>query len=206
MKQGFTLVETLVAIGIFSILVAIGVGGFSHALQTQREVASLIATQSNASVALEEMAREVRTGFLFCTTPQSNGFQQLPNICQQNALSEGSGCIQNGNVWTCNKILDFYNANGQNVDYELANGEISRSETGPGGALIPITGDNILVNKLTFTIFGNTEGDYWPPRITISLGVVPSSTDPALTSDVLNLQTTISAREIDCTPTDPTQC
>src|ERR1700733_9454937 len=40
MKQGFTLVELLVAIAIFSILVAIGVGGFVHALHTQREVAA----------------------------------------------------------------------------------------------------------------------------------------------------------------------
>ena len=57
--KGFTLVELLVAIGIFSILMAVGVGGFVHALHTQREVAALIATQSNASIALEQMARDL---------------------------------------------------------------------------------------------------------------------------------------------------
>jgi prepilin-type N-terminal cleavage/methylation domain-containing protein len=206
MKQGFTLIETLVAIAIFSTLVAIGVGGFAHAIHTQREVASFIATQSNASVALEEMAREMRTGFLFCTTPQVSGVQQLPGICSPNVLSQGSGCVKNGSIWTCNSILDFYNAEGQEVDYELKNGGLSRSDNGQGGPFVSITGDNVTVNRLTFTIFGNTEGDYWPPRITVSLGVAPSSTDTTIQNDVLNLQTTVSAREIDCTQTGTAQC
>lgn len=101
-------------------------------------------------------------------------------------------------TWTCNDILDFFNAEGQEVDYGVENGGLARSQTGQGG-YVPITGDNVKVTYLTFTIFGNTEGDHWPPRITIAMGVVPNSTDPALTSDVIQLQTTVSAREIDCT-------
>jgi hypothetical protein len=51
------------------------------------------------------------------------------------------------------------------------------------------------------------EGDAWTPRVTIAIGVVPSSTDPAVNSDVLNLETTISARTIDCDPsTNPASC
>jgi prepilin-type N-terminal cleavage/methylation domain-containing protein len=185
--KGFTLVELLVAIGIFSILMAVGVGGFVHALHTQREVAALIATQSNASIALEQMAREIRTGYLFCNDPNNNG---NPNpTCS-------SACFVNGSVWTCNGLLDFYNANTQNVDYTLGAGALDRSQG--GGVAIPITGDNVDVTYLTFTLFGNTEGDHWPPRITIAMGVAPNSTDPALASDVLNLETTVSAREIDC--------
>ena len=209
MKKGFTLVELLIAIAIFSILVAIGVGGFVHALHTQREVASLIAAQSNASVALEEMTREIRTGYLFCTTPnnENNPEAAVPGICQADSLGLGSGCTKTGDAndptWVCNDIIDFYNADTQNVDYELVNGSLQRSQTGPAGTFTTITGDNVTISNLTFTIFGNKEGDNWPPRITISMGVAPSSTDPAVAGDVLHLQTTVSAREIDCT-TNPT--
>lgn len=204
-QRGFTLVELLVAIAIFSIVVAIGVGGFVHALHTQREVAALIATQSNASDALEQMTREMRTGYLFCTTKNNNDNPEnaLPSICDPNNLYTGAGCTTSGGtdpVWTCNDILDFYNAASDEVDYKLTRGgSLVRSQNGPGGPFIPLTDNNVNVSYLTFTIFGNTEGDNWPPRITISMGVSPSSTDPVLESDVVDLQTTVSARDIDCT-------
>lgn len=201
MEKGFTLVELLVAISIFSTVVAIGVGGFVHALRTQREVAGLVAAQSNASIALEQMVREIRTGYLFCTTPGSSAGTK--NAVINNACTQG--CVINGLVWTCNNILDFYNADSNNVDYTLTNGAIERSQSGADG-YAPITGDNVLVKYLTFTIFGNTEGDHWPPRITVSMGIAPSSTDPAIANDVLNLQTTISAREIDCTQSGTVSC
>lgn len=202
----FTLIEILVAIGVFSVLVTIGVGGFANALHTQREVAGLIAARSNAAVALEQMAREIRTGYLFC-----NGVGNTANpncafdILGKDANGNDTGCVSapdphgsGGNIMTCTDILDFYNANGQNVDYVLSGGALERSESGFSN-LVPITSNNVIVKYLIFTLFGNVEGDHWPPRITISMGIAPSSTDPVLTNNVLNLQTTVSARNIDCT-------
>ena len=58
--SGFTLVELLVAIGVFSILISVAVGTFARALRTQRQTAALIAANSNASLVLEQMAREIR--------------------------------------------------------------------------------------------------------------------------------------------------
>ena len=68
-----------------------------------------------------------------------------------------------------------------------------------------ITGNTVSVKYLRFQLFGQTEGDHWPPRITISLGIAASSTDPAVANNVFDLETTVSARTIDCVP-GTTQC
>lgn len=186
-KNGFTLVELLVAIGLFSILVAIATGGFVSALRTQRQVAGLIAAQSNAGLALEQVAREIRTGYLFChdTAGSPTCHDAIGNICTAAGLT--LNCAD----------LDFYNSQSANVVYSLSGGELVRSEN---GVPQPITGENVVIKYLTFTVFGNTEGDHWSPRITIDMGVAPNSNDPALVNNVLNLQTSVSARNIDCLP------
>jgi prepilin-type N-terminal cleavage/methylation domain-containing protein len=224
-QRGFTLIEVLVAIGVFSIVVAIATGGFVNSLRTQRQVASLISTQSNASLVLEQMAREMRTGFLFChdtgsTAPSDNCYSPVGSdsetavMCDttidpgNDAYAHGpSGDrLPNGDLpmWDCPSI-DYFNAQGAHVNYSLQNGALMESID--GNPAQSITGDSVFIKKLHFVIFGNIEGDSWTPRVTIVMDVVPSSTDPAVNSDSLNLETTVSARTIDCVPgADPSQC
>ena len=67
-RRGFTLVEMLVAITIFSIIVSIASGVFIRSLRAQRLIVNLMAINDNASQAVEQMAREIRTGILFTAT------------------------------------------------------------------------------------------------------------------------------------------
>ncbi len=46
-RAGFTLVELLVAIALFSIAVSVAVGGFVRVLRTQRQIVALIAANSS---------------------------------------------------------------------------------------------------------------------------------------------------------------
>ena len=201
MKKGFTIVEMLVAIALFSIITAISAGGFTNALRTQRQVSALISAQSNVSLAMEQMAREIRTGYLFCHDTKNN-----PTCTCANGGAPDSCGVAPVNSNTVTADLNFMNANGENVVYSLGTSTnvLMRSDSGSGGVLQTITGDTVAVKYLQFTISGNAEGDHWPPRITISLGVAPSSTDSDISNDVLNLQTTVSAREIDCDTSGPT--
>lgn len=191
--SGFTLVELLVAIALFSVVVAIASSGFVSALRTQRQVASLISTQSNMTLVLEQMAREVRTGYLFCHEAGTTN----PNNDSNN--SDYCGCtVAASGVWTCN-ALDYYNAQGAHVNYSLQNGGLMKSDSTAGDPTPQsITGGDVSIKYLEFTLFGNLEGDTWTPRVTIAIGAAPSSSDPAVAGDVLDLQTTISARQIDC--------
>lgn len=190
-RSGFTLVELLVAIALFSILVSIAAGGFVNALRTERQAAAMMAAQSNVSIALEQMAREIRTGYLFCHDLDGN--------------STCSGCVTlsadpdpselNSPMVSCPSI-EFYNADAQKVDYSLTSGGILE-RSADGGAPQAITGGNVSIRYLTFTLFGATEGDHWNPRITVAVGVAPD--DATVNWTTASLETTVSARQIDCT-------
>jgi prepilin-type N-terminal cleavage/methylation domain-containing protein len=190
MRKGFTLIEILVAIALFSVITAIAAGGFTNALQTQRQISALIGAQSNVSLTLEQMAREIRTGYLFCH--DINGAPQC--TCR----GGGSCGLVPPTQTEATVDLNFYNAAGSNVVYSLHNGALMKLDPSVGASAQPITGNNVVVKYLIFTLSGNTEGDHWTPRVTISLGVAPSSSDPGITNSVLDLQTSVSARGIDC--------
>jgi prepilin-type N-terminal cleavage/methylation domain-containing protein len=61
-RQGFTLIELMVSVALFSIVISIAVGGFVRTIRTQRQIVSLLSANSNVSLVLEQMAREFRTG------------------------------------------------------------------------------------------------------------------------------------------------
>lgn len=182
-QAGFTLVEVIVAIALFSVVVSIAAGGFVTALRSQRQVAALIAADNNVSLVLEQMARELRTGYNVCR-PGENCFKPSATNCP--ALSPV----------TVNE-LDFYNADSQGVIYRLNGDVIERAEQDANGNFVfsPLTGNNVSVKYLNFTLSGNLSGDCWPPRVTISLGL--SSKDSSVAGDIINIQTTISARQLD---------
>jgi prepilin-type N-terminal cleavage/methylation domain-containing protein len=166
-KKGFTLVELLVAITLFSIAISIAIGGFVRALRTQRELISLIAANSNASLAIEQMAREIRTGV---------GFSYTDN-CSVNC----SG-------------INFTNANGEVVTYDSVDGHLERGVgIAPQTVFQKVTADNVDIKYLNFYLLSGVD----PARVTISLGIgAKQGTNPELQGNITAIQTTISSRSL----------
>lgn len=174
-RKGFTIVELLVAIGLFTTITSIAVGGFVRALRTQRQVAALISANDNVFLALEEMTREIRTGRLFCA----------------NDLT-GSGTASSASCAVSSGIAFISGSTNETIEYRLANGYI---EKGVSGTFTKITGSNALIQYLRFLYSGNFAGDGRQPRVTISLGVTSRTSGAA--PSVTRLQTTVSPRGTD---------
>lgn len=174
-RSSFTIVELIVAVGLFAIIVVVASGGFARALRTQRQVAAILAANSNASLVLEQMMREMRTGRSFGVS---------------------GGTCSRGNV--CGNSLRFTNDHNDEVEYHLNGdkGSIERKclQDDPPKSCHEgtLTSDKVVVKKLSFILLDWGGNDTCPPRITILLSVSPKRGGVA--ENVLNLQTTVSGR------------
>ncbi|HMB17610.1 MAG TPA: type II secretion system protein [Candidatus Paceibacterota bacterium] len=74
-KKGFTLVEMIVAMSVFTVLLTVAVGVFVKSIRSQRELVHRLAIIDNAGLALEQMTREIRTGYDFT----ANDFLKFKN-------------------------------------------------------------------------------------------------------------------------------
>jgi len=195
-KRGFTLIEMLVALSLFVTVITIAVTSFITALRSQRQLAALLAANNNMSLTLEQMAREIRTGYNFCRQGYDGCFQGIdptPSGC-------GSGGPSTIPATLTSNELHFVNAETEVIRYYLdLAGEtmmrsVASSRTGPE-TIEAVTSDNVRVRFLEFTVWGGASFDCWPPRVTIVVGV--SSNDPTFQDVITYLQTTITARQID---------
>jgi hypothetical protein len=89
--------------------------------------------------------------------------------------------------------LAFTDAEGNSIVYSV--NESGILEKSVNGTVQEVTGGNVSVKYLAFVLFGNLHGDLWNPRITIALGMKPN--DASLSGNILNLETTVSARQSD---------
>lgn len=171
--RGFTIIELLVALGVFSVIITVALGGFVSALRTERQASAFAGVNSNVSATLEGIMREARTGSNFCVN--------------------GINCASSSE-------LSFINAKGETVTYclvRVANdrGAVERTIGGSCGTGQRVTADNIDVRYFEFVLRGNQPDDGLPPRITVSIGA--RSSDATASSFMVNLQTTVSARMLD---------
>ena len=175
MNRGFTLVELLITITIFSIVITGFLGLFSSAFKYQKESLNLQYLLSNASYVTEYMSRALRMAK-----------KDLAGDCiisKYNYLNPGGDTSK----------IRFLNYHEKCQEFILDGNElkvgISNTTTPPvsGDFLTP---SNLVVEKLEFDISGETQEDKLQPKVTFVLKV-------KIGEQKLNLQTTISQRDLD---------
>ncbi len=135
------MIELIIAVSIFIVVTTISAGGFIRALRSQRSVFALISANSNSSLTIEQMTREIRTGFNFCTA----GF-----LCEnETAFAQG------GISGVKTDSLTFINERNEIITYDVRENAIRRKV---GLAAVPnkITANNVNISNLEFILQGKT--------------------------------------------------
>ena len=144
-SKGFTLIELIVAVGLFALVMMLASGAYLIVLCVNRQAQSISTGINNLSFALESMTRTIRTG----TGYNCGGTGDCPNGASSFSLLDDS----NGGVPIP-------------VTYSLVGSSI---QVNTGGAISTLTDPSVTITSLTFYAVGTSPApaDYQQPRVTI---------------------------------------
>mgnify|MGYP006374901583 FL=1 len=209
-SKGFTLVEMMIAIGLFTVIMTIGIGAIIGVNATHRKTQTMRAVIDNLSFLMEDMARSIRLGdSYYCNLDGAPDYSDLANLSDpqnpQASQDGGSGA----NLCDSISFEPFWNPQLSNVSNQVI---YYMTEIDGVGTIVkktdtqtdfspsdwdPVTPVemNIDLARSGFRVTGAEDpSDARQPKVSIVLvGTVRLS--GAFTE--FNLQTTVSQRSLD---------
>lgn len=175
LREGFSLLEMVIAIGIFSVAIWAATGIVINATDLQAKASELRNLQDNVRFAVEYMSKELRTGQNVTTSACS-----APPFCER---------------------VSFTNDRGQSIMYCVRNFILIRSiigncDSNPDDETknIHLTSDDILVDFIFFRVVGNAPGPSDGQTMTTLTMKAASLPGKTKAQTDLNLQTTVTQR------------
>ncbi|HUD03144.1 MAG TPA: type II secretion system protein [Candidatus Paceibacterota bacterium] len=197
MKRGFTLIEMLVSVALFSVVMVLALGALLSLSTADRKAQALKSAIDNLNFALDSMSRTIRTG---------------SNYHCGSAL--GGNCTSGNNTFyftANNGVVTAYRLESLTIDSNAASvcgqtiatpGCLAISLDG-GATWAPVTSPNVIINDLSasnsylFHLWGSAQGsiDNTQPIVVMTLsGYVQVSTTQ---QSAFHLQTTVTQRIYD---------
>ena len=170
-ERGFTLIEMIVAVSLFTVVVFVSVGALLAVADANRKANALRTVMDNLSFSLESMNRSIRTG----TDYECDG---------------SSNCAAGGNTLT---VID---PNGSEITYMFSesNGKGTIVRTKNGGDAINVTTPEIDINDLTFYVRG-VGSDSRQPYVVVFISGTAEIIEKLITE--FSVQTTVTQRRLE---------
>lgn len=213
-KKGFTLIEVLVSLSIFTMVIVIAVGVLLTMVDANSRAQNMQSVMTNLSFAVDSMTRDIRTGTnYFCQSSNSSaGSATVPALSSSLPVSGndvrncGNGrsnrfsfsFIEGGGSLTANcgsgRIAYRYNPTDKSIERRLCAGD------GQGGDNQPadwqrMTATNVQVDELRFTVTGANLSDELTPTVTIYVSGSVAGTVKTATN--FSMQTTVTQQLLD---------
>lgn len=165
-QRGFSIIEAVTSIFVFSIVALIISGLLVQAMNVERRAFSAQAIQENVLAVLALMAKEIRVSTI---SDQNNNCTTDPPLNILNIIHPIEGAIT----------------------YRLSSGVVERVTA---GIIHTLSSDDVIFNNLIFCISGSaTPFDNKSARVTVLLSVSNKKGRERLTT---NIHTTVTSRDI----------
>ena len=175
-NRGFTIIETMIAVSLFSVVILYGMNALFSINLLEKKSQGMRSIMDNLSFAMEEMGRNLRTGYDYHCINDGNLLNTSPESCEF-----GSG-------------ISFKTSGGAQWVYNISGGALVKSVDG-GSSLITLTSPEIVVDSFSgFSVLGAELEDDSQPLVRIKLEgeIKDSGVDTPF-----SLQTSISERTPD---------
>ena len=174
---GFTLLEMLIALSIFSIVIILSAGALVMLQTAQSHAINLQNVHDNIRYTLDTISREIRTGDSYC----------VGNSCER----ESDGMSVSSCDWSngCNLFSFRQSLSGDTIYYRLHNGSVERQVNTSG--FVPITDPDRTITDL---VFYTTGGIGSPQRVTILIEVEAGDLNRPGGESRMRMQTAITKR------------
>jgi type II secretory pathway pseudopilin PulG len=163
-ESGFTIVEMVTTLFIFSLTMVFFSGAYIGSLNIQRRALNIQQAEENVNFLLEAMAKEIRVSVLDPSNPDNN-CPALPS-----------------------SYLDLTHPINGSIRYYLSGNNLHRVVNGVDTI---VNGNTIEFSRLSFCIKGNSTEDDYQPRVSIIGGV---RSKKASSQAIIDFQTTLSPR------------
>lgn len=126
LRKGYTLIEMLVAVALFSIVLMICLGSIMTIVDVNRKSQTLTSVMNDLSFSLENMTRTIKTG-------------QIDNSLLDNAETDVDG-------FRDFESISVTDQDGDVIAYGVQAGSITQND-------VPITSDQVTISELRFRVF-----------------------------------------------------
>lgn len=189
-NRGFTLIEMIVSLGIFSIVVTTAVGAMLILISTNQQLQSQQNVMTNLSFALDTMTREIRTGHnYYCVNDNllTGNHEELGSrVVDCPDGDRGVSFFEGGNSLTRtigSRVLYYYDRDEESL-YRRLGDQPAQS----------IISSGLAITDAQFYVTGTaTTNDRVQPTVTIFLAAQDRNDD----SKTYYLQTTVTQRILD---------
>jgi prepilin-type N-terminal cleavage/methylation domain-containing protein len=178
LKNGFSLVEVLVAVAIFSVVMLVAVGALVSIIDLNRKAKTQKETLNNLNSAIESMTRAIRDGTNYYCDVNSD-----PDATYILGVSGTKNCPPSANVFVFDAV------GGVRTAYFASGGQIKRFK----GVIAPMTSPGVVIEELTFRTIEYSAVTNIQPSVVIAVKGRAGVSDPS-TETLLTLQTTVSQR------------
>lgn len=209
-QAGFTLIEMIVSLGVFSVVVTTAVGAILVLVNTNLQLQAEQSVMTNLSFALDTMTREMRTGYkYYCeqypnyaaggsanffddTNPQESIGTSVNDCDERTQTLQGVSFYEGGRSLTkdvvgASRIAYFYDEDAKKI--------FRRVGDGPAQSIVS---SGIVIEDAQFVVVGSDEqgatNDVSQPTVTIYLEA--KAVDDT-TAKSYYIQTTVTQRTLD---------
>jgi len=172
LESGFTLIELMTALSIFTVIMTVSMGSILGIFDANRKSRSQRSVMTNLNLVLESMSKEMRYGRNYHC---GSGSIEIP----QNCASGGS-------------LIGFLSSENEQYIYRLNGTAIERKVA--GGNYIALTSPEVFIDDLIFYTLGAGTGNTLQPKVIIKVKGHAGSGDDR--SDFV-LQTLVSQRTLE---------